>query len=282
MTTSTQQLYNALTPEQIDAYLFMSPASPNPRGRLFGGQVLAQALNTASRTVPEERCAHSMHAYFLRSGDDRKPVIFYVEPLRDGGSFSTRHVVAKQNGKAILNASVSFKVAEEGLSHQPDAPDVPAPLTLPNDLERRREHGLAEAYADYDVFNAFDFRTVGPLPDEFEKGDSKTQGIWIKPTAPVSDSILMQQCLLAYLSDVRLMVSAMKPHGLKFWGENVQAASLDHALWFHRPFNFDDWLYYDQSGPVCADARGLNLGRLFDSSGQLIASAAQEGLMRAG
>lgn len=280
MTTSTQQLFAALTPDQIDADLFISPPSASAMNRLFGGQMLASTLNAASRTVPEGRYAHSMHAYFLRSGGNEIPVVFYVDRIRDGGSFTTRNVVAKQDGKAIINASISYKVPEQGIEHQPQCPEAPDPLSLQNDVERRKQQGLSLAYVDHDIFSTFDLRTVGPLPDEFEPGDSETQGVWIKTTAPASDSVLMQQCLLSYLSDIRLMVSAMKPHGLQFWGEKVQAASLDHALWFHRPFTFDDWIYYDLAGPVSADGRGLNYGRFYDRSGQLIASSAQEGLMR--
>lgn len=280
MTTPIEQLYEFLTPDQHDTYLFSSPEHTTHLRHIFGGQVLAQALSAATRTVPEERQAHSMHAYFLRSGDNRKQVMFHVEPLRDGGSFSTRHVVAKQDGKAIFNVTISFKIPEQGLEHQPEAPDFPSPDSFQNDLEYRKENGLSLAYADRDPFSTFDYRTVGSLPDQFQKGDSQTQGLWIKTADPASESVLMQQCLVAYLSDYRLMTSAIKPYGLKFWDESFQSGSLDHAIWFHRPFKFDQWLYYDMVGPVCSDARGLNYGRFYDSSGQLVASTVQEGLMR--
>lgn len=280
MTTPTEQLCLSLTPEQIDTFLFKSPAIPCNLTHIFGGQVLAQSLSAASRTVTEDRRAHSLHAYFLRSGNKDKPVVFYVEPLRDGGSFSTRHVVAKQDGKAIFNASISYKVPESGLQHQPTAPDAPPPLSLEKDVDRRTANGLSRAYIDPDTFSAFEFRTFGALPEEFSEGDDTTQGIWLRLKGPKPDSMLLQQCMLAFVSDFRLMGSALKPHGLKFVNPKLQSASLDHTLWFHQPFEFDDWLYYDISGPTSADSRGLNFGRFYDSNGQLIASTAQEGLMR--
>lgn len=280
MTTPTEQLYLTLTPEQIDDYCFRAPPGDQNMLHMFGGQVLAQALNATSRTVPEGRHAHSVHAYFLRSGDVGKPIDFFVESLRDGGSFSTRHVVAKQEGKAIFDASLSFKPLEPGHTHQPEAPEVPPPDSFQNDVERREKEGLSLAYTEINPFSVFDIRTVGPMPDEFTEGDDERQGLWIKAANPTSDTLLMQQCLIAYVSDFRLLCSAMKPHGIKFWAKNVLSASLDHALWFHRPFKFDEWFYYDLTGPVAGDARGLNFGRIYDSSGRIIASTAQEGLMR--
>jgi len=238
--------------------------------------MLGQALSAASRTVSEERFAHSMHGYFLRSGDNNKPVVFYVEVLRDGGSFSTRNVVAKQGGKAIFNASVSFKVSEpehpEQRSHQPVAPKVPSPSSLQSDWERRKAKGFPDTYADLDPFSVFDFRTVGPLFDEVKEGDSDAHGYWVKATESALESVLMQQCLIAYLSDIRMLAGALMPHGLKPMDEGIHCTSLDHSIWFHQPFQFDDWLYHDLVGPVSADARGLNFGRFYDVNGQLIAS----------
>ena len=280
MTTPTQQLHLSLTPEQIEPHLFSSPAVPSHLGHIFGGQAMAQALSAASRTVPAERHAHSLHARFLRSGDDNKPVQFHVESLRDGGSFSTRQVLAEQDEKVILHATVSYKVPEPGPIRQPQMPEIPAPSSLMTDQERRRAEGLSFTFAEPNPFSTFEMRTVGPLPEQFTAGEGDTQGVWMKAASPASDSVLMQQCLLAYVSDFRLMCSSMKPHGLKFHDENLQYGSLDHSLWFHRPFRFDDWFYYDLVGAVSADARGLNFGRLYDSNGQLIASTAQEGLMR--
>jgi acyl-CoA thioesterase-2 len=281
----TEQLYDLLKPEQLDPYLFRCPPSDSPLPNLFGGQVMAQSLNAALQTVPENRIMHSMHAYFLRPGKANTPIIFEVDPIRDGGSFTTRRVVARQNGKAIFNTSISFMEQEEGFEHQTDMPKVPAPEELATDDERM--DAFKQANPDFkglpkvDKFNVFEIRTNGKLL--VEAGTKKREpvlGFWLKTTSPLPDDQIMHQTLLAYASDFRLMGTSLLPHGVNFYTSNMQAASLDHALWIHRPLKLDDWIYYDLSGPNAQGGRGLNFGRFYNRDGVLVASTAQEGLIR--
>ncbi|GAA5315347.1 MAG: acyl-CoA thioesterase II [Candidatus Pelagadaptatus aseana] len=285
MKLATEKLYASLKPEQLDPYLFRSPAADSPLPNLFGGQVMAQSLNAAIQTVPEDRMMHSMHAYFLRPGKPNTPIIFDVDPIRDGGSFTTRRVVAKQNGKAIFNTSISFMAEEEGFEHQMDMPDVPAPDSLPTDEERKAAFQKAnpdfKGLPNVDKFNVFEIRTNGKLLMEAagEKRDPQL-GFWFKTVEPLANDPIIHQTLLAYASDFRLMGTSLLPHGVNFYTTNMQAASLDHALWIHRDFKADEWIYYDISGPNAQGGRGLNFGRFFSHDGTLIASTAQEGLIR--
>jgi acyl-CoA thioesterase-2 len=285
MSNPTEQLQGILQTEQLDTLLFRGfTPEENELFRVFGGQVLAQSLNSAIRTVPEDRQMHSMHAYFLRPGDINHPIIFEVDPIRDGGSFTTRRVVAKQHGKAIFSTSISFKIPEQGLEHSDCIPDVPAPETLPNDDER-----FAEFITDNpdfkrpppaDAFQCFDIRTVGDLPFTTSKGQSSTQGFWFKPKHTLNASFPMHQAFLTYVSDMRLLTSAILPHGMRDHFSKLMVASLDHTLWIHNEFDINDWHYYHMNGPVSSSGCGLSFGQFYNREGKLVASASQESLMR--
>ena len=285
MTDATQQLQSILETERLDSLLFRGHTPPeNTLPRVFGGQVLAQALNAAIQTVPEDRQMHSMHAYFLRPGDVNHPILFEVDPIRDGGSFTTRRVVAKQHGKAIFNTSLSFKIPEEGLRHSNPMPDVPQPDELPNDEERMQAY-LAKTSGSKrplraDAFQCFDMRTVGDTPFTIEGEHPPCQGFWFKPKSPLDAPFTMHQAFLAYASDFRLMMTALLPHNVRKVYRNLVAASLDHALWIHNPFDINDWLYYHMDGPVASSGCGLNFGHFYTRDGKIVASASQEGLIR--
>ncbi|GAB3106187.1 acyl-CoA thioesterase II [Aestuariicella hydrocarbonica] len=286
MTNSTEQLAEIIELEQLDTLLFRGTTPKTELPRVFGGQVLAQALNAAIRTVPESRQMHSMHAYFLRPGDTSRPIIFEVDPIRDGNSFTTRRVVAIQNGKAIFNTSLSFKIPEEGLEHQVDMPDVPAPESLTPDRERmqeyRKERPDASPPPPADALGAFEVRTNGDLPFLQPKGSEPVHGFWFKCRDKLDRGFPMHQAFLAYASDFRLLASALLPHEVRFSdnGNSLQAATLDHCIWIHADFRVDDWIYYHMEGPVAAGGRGLNFGRFYTRDGRLVASTSQEGLMR--
>lgn len=285
MINATDQLANLLETEQIDRLLFRgtTPAE-NELPRVFGGQVLAQSLNSAIRTVPEDRFMHSLHAYFLRPGDITRPIIFEVDPIRDGGSFTTRRVVAKQDGKAIFNTSISFKRPEKGLEHQVGLDNIPAPESLQDDSERIKAHmTLNPEYRKppiADAFQTFEFRTNGDLPSLREASAKPVQGFWFKVKNPLQQSFAMHQAFLAYVSDFRLLSTAMIPHNLRFNNPKLQVASLDHSLWVHGEFSVNEWIYYHMEGPVSSSGCGLNFGRFYTEDGRLVASTSQEGLMR--
>lgn len=285
MSNPTELLQGLLDLEKLDTLLFRGETpSVNKLARVYGGQVLAQSLNAAIRTVPEERFMHSMHAYFLRPGDVDRPIIFEVDPIRDGGSFTTRRVVAKQQGKAIFSTSVSFKLPEKGLEHNDPMPNVPTPETLPSDESRYKtfmaENPGFKMPQTIDAFQCFDVRTVGELPLLAPKGHPTTQGFWIKPKYNLDASYPLHQTFLAYISDMRLMLSAILPHGLRENLSTLMTASLDHSLWIHNVFDMNDWHYCHLNGPVSAGGCGLNFGKFYSSEGKLIASTSQEGLMR--
>ncbi len=284
MKSSTQKLCDLLNTEQLDRYLFRSQPTTTELSQVFGGQVLSQSLDCAIKTVARERLMHSMHAYFLRPGDIHAPIIYEVDPIRDGGTFTTRRVVAKQHGKAIFNTAISFNLYEEGFEHQVAMPDLPPPESLPTDAQQAALEKQADPAFKHlpraDSFDAFDRRTYGSLPSVAQKDAKPVQGFWFKTKDPLAEDQIIHQVILAYASDFRLMNTAMLPHGITFNHPHLQAASLDHALWIHRPIKADDWIYYDLEGPSACGGRGLNFGRFFNRQGQLIASSAQEGLMR--
>lgn len=286
MTTATQQLADLIHTEELDTLLFRGTTPATGLPRVFGGQVLGQALYSAIRTVPETRIMHSMHAYFLRPGDITRPIIFEVDPIRDGKSFTTRRVVAKQNGKAIFNTSISFKEPEDGLEHQTAMPIVPQPDELISDSERLQAYLDANpdvpAPAPADTLNAFEARSTGELPFLREEPSEPVHGFWFRCREKLDYNFPMHQAFLAYASDFRLLASAMLPHGLSYRhnGTTLQAATLDHCIWVHQPFRVDEWIYYHMEGPVAAGGRGLNFGRFYTQDGKLVASSSQEGLMR--
>jgi len=284
MKPELQDLLNLLDLEPIEVNIFRGVSPDEGWQRVYGGQVLGQALVAASRTVEDEnRSAHSLHGYFLRPGDTTIPILYEVDRIRDGRSFTTRRVIATQRGRAIFSMSVSFQVHEEGLEHQFPMPEI----TPPEQCASQQE--LAERFAD-DIPQQFRDRTKRPQPIEMrfvepvnEFNPDKMppyQHTWIRTVDSMPDDIRLNQCLLAYASDMTLIDTAARPHGISWGNENFQVASLDHAMWFHKPFKTDDWLLYAQDSPFSGGARGLARGAFYDLKGNLVASVAQEGLMR--
>ncbi len=268
--------------EQLELNLFRGMSPPTHMQRVFGGQVLGQALVAACRTV-EGVLPHSLHAYFLLGGDPKAPIIYEVDRIRDGKSFSTRRVVAVQHGRAIFSMSVSFHNDEPGLDHQMPMPDVPHPDQLPSDAEIRQEilPQLPELVRRY-------YERPRPIelrPVEFGRylGQKPQDGrfhVWIRATGRLPDDPAVHRCVLAYASDMTLLDTALIPHGLSVFDRSIMGASLDHALWFHRPFRADEWLLYSQDSPNLHGARGLGRGLIFSAGGALVASVVQEGLLR--
>jgi acyl-CoA thioesterase-2 len=252
-------------------------------GRIFGGQVLAQALIAARRTVGPDRFAHSMHGYFILPGDLDAPVVYFVDRLRDGKSFTTRRVTAIQHGRAIFNMSASFQVMEEGLEHQAELPEVPAPEELDNELDLMR--GIAARIPEplRGVMlqdRPIDWRPVDPL-DPFEpEPRPPVRYMWLRAIGELSDDPTAHQAVLAYASDYGILATALAPHGLSVRSPSMQAATLDHAIWFHRPFRVDEWLLHAMESPAAAGARGFARGSIYTRDGALVASVAQEGLIR--
>ena len=277
-------LIDNLQVEQLDRYLFRGDTRVRRTPRVFGGQVLAQVVNAASRTLDAQRQLHSLHAYFLRPGDVEKDIIFDVDPIRDGGSFTTRRVVALQGGKAIFNASLSFQKLEQGLEHQMDMPAVPGPEGLQADWEfweavsRRYPGRVPEDVLRFRAIDARILRRRNLGQPEVET--PPVQGMWVKAAGTLGDDPAIHRMLLAYISDMQFMGTSLRAHPVDFWTPGFQGASLDHAMWFHCDFRADEWLYYHMDSPRTAGARGFNRGSFYTRDGRLVASAAQEGLIR--
>ena len=276
------ELIELLDLEQIDVNIFRGLSPRDRWQRVFGGQVLGQALVAATRTV-EGRACHSLHAYFLRPGDPKTPILYEVDRARDGGTFTARRVVAIQNGQQIFNMAVSFQVPEKGLEHQMDMPPVPDPDSLPSERQRRIEIASDmpdEARAWFLRDRPIEIRAVDP-PDRFKPGKRPPhQIVWLRATGPVPGDPSLHQCVLAYASDMTLLDTCLLPHGKSVMSPDMQLASLDHAMWFHRPFLADEWLLYVQDSPSASGARGFSRGEIYRRDGVLVASVAQEGLIR--
>ena len=276
-------LVKLLTVEEIDTDLYRGHRNPGGRGRVFGGQVIAQALMSAVGSVDAERQAHSLHAYFMRPGDERLPIIYRVERDYDGGTFSNRRVIAIQRGKPILNMTASFHKQEQGFEHQAEMPDVPGPEDLKNESELAQEHRdrLPAPFVEHMLRpRAIELR---PLESWFAPEKEKRDAVrctWVRTTGPVGDDPVMHRAILAYASDMTLLGTSMKPHGVNWLSPNMQVASLDHALWLHDDVRMDEWLLYACESPWSGGGRGFNRGSLFTREGKLIASATQEGLIR--
>ncbi len=269
--------------EEIEKNHYRATSPSEGWQRVYGGQVIGQALVAASRTVPEDREAHSLHGYFLRPGDTTVPILYKVDRIRDGRSFTTRRVVAIQHGRAIFNMSISFQTPEEGFSHQFEMPQAPPPESLADERELRAQWAAdmpAEQAASFNRERPIDVRPVDPLDIFHPEKRPPRQMCWMKSRDPLPDDDRLHKCVLAYLSDWSLLDTATLPHGVSFLQDDMQMASLDHAMWFHRPFRADEWLLYVQDSPSASGARGLNRGLFFSRDGSLVASAAQEGLMR--
>jgi acyl-CoA thioesterase-2 len=283
MTKALDDVVSLLDLEQVELDIFRgrSPAGER-RQRVFGGQVAGQALVAAGRTVPTERQVHSLHAYFIRPGDPTVPLVYIVERVRDGRSFSTRRVTAVQHGKTIFTLSASFHLAEAGFEHSDAMPAVPPPDQIEPTADRlRRLYGsVAE---DYARANPFDIRYVGPLTAEAARDPSLISSrsvVWLRADGELPDDPLLHVCLMTYASDMTLLDTVLLAHGAS-WGESVAiGASLDHAMWFHRPFRIDRWLLFVQDSPTASGARGLARGEVYTEAGELVVSVVQEGLLR--
>jgi acyl-CoA thioesterase-2 len=273
------RLIELLDLEELEVNIFRGRNPPEDRQRVFGGQVAGQALVAAGRTV-ENRVVHSLHAYFLRAGDPKIPILYEVDRIRDGKSFTTRRVVAIQRGRAIFHLSASFQKIEEGPEHQIPMPAAPDPDTLAPraDWMSERLGSMPEPVKQWLLRDRpIEVRYV---EQESNEAAPARQLVWIRARGRLPDSLLLHQCVVAYASDLTLLDTAQLPHGIVWADPRYQVASLDHAMWFYRPFRADEWLLYVQESPCATGARGFCTGNLFTRDGKLVVSVAQEGLMR--
>ena len=283
MPDSNPLLLDLLNLEQIEINIFRGQSHKTGSPQVFGGQVLGQALLAASKTV-DGFAIHSLHAYFLRGGDMDAPILYDVERIRDGRSFCTRRVVAIQHGRPIFNMSASFQVDEEGLSHQIEMPQVPTPDELSDDRSIKTAI-IEKRGGTFDPYSSPDWpldvrRCEDTLPRRKQKIMPAVQNTWFRIRETLPDDSITQKAALAYASDLNLLTTATLPHGISFIQPDVRIASLDHAMWFHRPFNCNDWLLYATESPSSSAGRGFNRGNIFNTAGELVASSTQEGLIR--
>ncbi len=263
----TENLIDTLALERIEVNLFRGVAPRSQGPRIFGGLVIAQSLLAAYRTVETRHC-HSLHCYFIRPGDPSVPILYEVDRARDGKSFTTRRVTAIQHGAQIFNLAASFQEPEQGMEHQDPMPDVPRPETLAGEED---ESGWLRAI-EMRWIDSRNVENPAPCPP--------AQNVWMRAVTPLPNDVSMQQAVLAYASDMSLLSTSMRPHGVNWRTPGFQSASLDHAIWFHRPSDFNDWHLYAQKSPSASGSRGFNLGEIYNADGRLVASTAQEGLTR--
>jgi len=280
VTKALDDLLDILDLEAVEVNIFRGRSPAERRQRVFGGQVAGQALMAAARTVEDGRPVHSLHAYFLRPGDPAVPILYQVDRISDGRSFTTRRVIGIQHGKAIFHMSASFHRAEEGFDHQDTMPDVPDPETLPTFQERMAPYA--------DKMGAW-VRQPRPIDTRYVDRPARTrrdrrrdprQRVWFRADGPLPDDPVLHDVVVAYASDMSLLDTVFLPHRLTWDSAGVSGASLDHAMWFHRPFRADEWLLYDQESPSAFGARGLARGSIFRADGALVVSVMQEGLIR--
>jgi acyl-CoA thioesterase-2 len=282
MVSAIKRLLSILDLEQLEHNLFRGRSPQDGWQRVFGGQVIGQALVAAQRTV-EDRAAHSLHGYFMRPGDPSVPIIYEVDRIRDGRSFNTRRVVAIQHGEAIFSMSASFHLEEEGFDHQSAMPDVPGPEELPglSDIKEQFFDRLPVNIKKYfERDRPIEIRPVDTSRFFTQEKREPKQSIWIRATEKLPDDLGLHQCALAYASDFSLLDTALIAHGKMLFDPELMMASLDHAMWFHRPCRADDWLLYTMDSPAAHGARGFGRGSIFTPDGVLVASVAQEGLIR--
>ncbi len=277
------ELLSLLDLERLEVNLFRGESRSVGSARVFGGQVLAQSLAAAMQTVPDDRHIHSLHGYFVLPGDLEIPIVFEVDRIRDGGSFTTRAVKAIQNGQAIFHLTASFQLEQDGFGHQVDRPQVPLPEELVS------YEGMVKQFGDQlpdnirrmlSVERPLEFRPVEFLNPFAREVYEPTRNVWLRTKGDMPDDRRMQALVLAYASDYNLLTTALLPHGRAADYRNLQMASLDHAMWFHRPFRTDEWLLYSMDSPSASGARGFTRGNIFNLEGQLVASVVQEGLLR--
>ena len=282
MSAAVANLLEILDLEPLERNLYRGRSPQVGWQRVFGGQVIGQALVAATRTV-EKRPVHSLHGYFIRPGDPAVPIVYQVERLRDGGSFTTRHVTAIQHGAPIFTMSASFHAREDSLDHQIPMPKAPAPEDLPSEKELR-DHYLETAPDNVKAYWQRE-RPIELRPTDFRHYVSRDvlpprQQVWVRTTGALPDDPAIHAAVLAYASDMTLLDTALFAHGRSVFDKELQLASLDHAMWFHRPFRVDDWLLYDQDSPSASGGRGFGRGSIYTRSGELVVSTAQEGLTR--
>jgi acyl-CoA thioesterase-2 len=283
MPVAVEHLLSILDLEPLEHNLFRGRSPEDGWQRVFGGQVVGQALVAAARTVGPERQAHSLHAYFLRAGDPTVPIVYEVDRIRDGKSFATRRVVGIQHGQAIFSMSASFQKEESGLDHQMPAPKVPEPENLMSEEALKRqfmESGGESLKRYWRRERPIEIRPVSLRHYVSRDAMEPVQHAWIRTTGPLPEDPAIHRCVLAYASDMMLLDTALHPHGRSLFDRDLQIASLDHAVWFHRPFRADEWLLYAMDSPAAAGARGFNRGSIFTRAGMHVASVAQEGLIR--
>lgn len=283
MTSAVENLISLLDLEHLEQNLFRGVSPQEGWQRVFGGQVVGQALVAASNTVDDNRPCHSLHGYFMRPGDPKVPIIYEVERIRDGRSFTTRRVVAIQHGRAIFSMSASFHIEEEGYEHQFEMPDVPQPEDLPSELdlinpviskmpERIQNYWKRERPIEMRPVHMRDF--LSPREEE------PRQNIWIRSTGKLPDNAALHKCVLGYASDMTLLDTSLLPHATSMLDPEMMLASLDHAMWFHRPFRADTWLLYVHDSPSASSSLGLTRGQIYTRDGVLVATVSQEGLIR--
>jgi acyl-CoA thioesterase II len=283
MNTRLADLQQQFELERLEVNLFRGQSRDTGSPQVFGGQVLGQALRAAHSTIEDGRVVHSMHAYFLRRGDFTKPIVYQVDRSRDGGSFSARRVVAVQNGEQIFICSASFQTPEQGLEYQVTAPTVPSPdelkpMTMPSQAEIEKLPEKLRRWLKID--RPFEFRPVQPYNPLAPVASEPVRQIWMRAVDKLPGDDTLHRCLLAYISDYWLLDTSTMPHGSSFLRGNLVMASIDHAIWFHRPARVDDWLLYNLDSPSSSGARGFARGSFYSRSGVLVASTAQEGLIR--
>lgn len=275
-------LVSLLTLERIEQDIFRGVSPKERYQRVFGGQVAGQALVAAGRTVPDERFVHSLHSYFIRPGDPAIPIVYEVDRVRDGRSFTTRRVLAVQNGRAIFSLSASFQLAQDGIDHQTQMPDVPAPESLPTFAERYRSDGQAAAFYEGRP-RPIDLRYIDDPPWQRHAAGPQEGGrsrVWMRADGQLPDDPLLHVCVLTFASDMTLLDAVLARHGLANNVDDISMASLDHAMWFERPFRADRWLLYSMRSPSASGGRGLATGRFYTHDGTQVCSVVQEGMIR--
>ena len=284
MKKALKDLLGLLDLEQIEVNIFRGVSPSDGWQRVYGGQVIGQALVAASRTVEDDaRSAHSLHGYFLRPGNTDIPILYSVDRIRDGRSFTTRRVIAIQQGEAIFSMSVSFQVLESGLEHQHQIPNIPPPEACHDQQTMRKQYSASIPQTVLDQANQpqpIELRFVEPFNEFIPDPGPPLQHVWIKTAGEMPENNRLNQCLLAYASDLTLLDTSYRPHGIGWRNDKFQVASLDHTMWFHKPFLTDEWMLYQQDSPFSGGARGFSRGTIFNTNGDLIASVAQEGLIR--
>ena len=283
MSQVLDDLLALLSLEQIEEGLFRGQSQDLGFGHVFGGQVMGQALSAAKQTVSPDRKVHSLHSYFLRAGDEKLPIVYDVEIMRDGGSFSARRVKAIQKGRPIFYMTCSFQTAEEGYEHQAVMPDVPGPEGLLNQQELAmtlRDKVPSKVLEKFMADTPIEMRLVNPSDPIAPKACEPIRYVWIRANGKLPDNFCVHDYLLAYASDFNFLVTAAQPHGVSFLTPGMRMATIDHAMWFHRPFDLSQWLLYSIESPNASGGRGFVKGQFFNQQGELVASATQEGLIR--